>query len=137
MKRHYLLLVALAFCALPTAAALAGDDITLEGGFVWTRSDGDQAGDLKAIFTPKGDAEWAVAFHFDWEDGPHVYAGTAQGSLTAGTLEGEVVNDSEDRKATFQFSGSFEDGTFTGTHRHLSKEGEYRDTGTITLEAEE
>lgn len=128
---------------LTTAVVVAGlgaiaDDaasVTLEGDFVWERSDGNHEGDLKAVFTPTGDGEWDVAFHFEWQDGPHVYAGTAKGSLTSGALEGEVENDNEERKTTFRFQGSFEDGTFTGTHAAIGKDGELKDTGTLSLNA--
>lgn len=127
----------LAAAALLALAGLAGttaasEPVTLEGGFVWERSDGNQTGDLKAVFTPTGDGTWDVAFHFDWEDGPHVYAGTAEGSLTEGELSGRVNNDSEDRPGSFVFKGTVADGSFSGTHAWLEGEEE-KSTGTLTL----
>ena len=70
---------------------------------VWQRSDGDHDGDVKAVFTETAKGQWDVAFHFEWEDGQHVYAGTATGSLTGGELRGRVENDNEERKAAFRF----------------------------------
>ena len=116
---------------LAAMPGLAGDDVTLEGGFVWEREDGNHEGDLKAILTPTGDGEWDVAFHFDWEDGPHVYTGTCAGSLE-GKFSGDIVSDG-DGDMIFKFSGSFEDGAFSGTHNFVTKEGELKKAGTLTL----
>jgi len=126
--RWIALLGVLFLAAMP---GLAGDDVTLEGAFVWDREDGSREGDLKAIFTPTGDGEWSVAFHFDWEDGPHVYSGTCSGSLD-GELSGDIVSDGE-REMKFKFSGSFEDGTFSGTHNFVTDEGDLKRAGTLTL----
>ena len=52
--------------------------------------------ELSGVFTPAGKNEWNVAFHFVWEDEPHVYTGTAKGNLKSGDLEGEVESDSEE-----------------------------------------
>ena len=122
------LLGALVLAAMPGFAA---DDVTLEGGFVWEREDGDHDGDLKAIFTPTGEGTWDVAFHFDWEDGPHVYTGDCSGSLD-GELEGNITGDGE-REMKFKFSGAFADGAFSGTHGFVTEEGEVKHSGTITL----
>jgi hypothetical protein len=111
----------------------AGDDVTLEGGFVWEREDGDHEGDLKATLTPTGDGEWTVAFDFDWEDGPHTYTGTCSGSLD-GEFSGDIVSDG-DGEMQFKFSGKFEDGKFSGTHNFVTKEGELKHAGTLTLGA--
>ena len=113
---------------------LAAEDVTLEGSFVWERQDDNRDGDVRAVFTPTGENEWNVAFHFDWEDGPHTYKGTATGSLSSGELKGAVEADGGHRKMSFRFTGSFENSTFTGTHAFLDKEGELRHTGTLTLE---
>ncbi len=115
---------------------MAGDDVTKTGTFVWEREDKEISGDLKAVFTPRGDADnqWDVAFHFDWEDGPHVYRGTATGSLAKGKLQGEVVNDNEEHKSTFRFQGKFKKGKFKGTHSHIGEEGEPKPTGQLTLQ---
>jgi hypothetical protein len=132
-RRLFLGLVGLIFVALVAGSAVASEAFTLEGDFVWDRSDGARTGDLKAVFTPTGEGEWDVAFHFDWEDGRHVYKGTAKGDITAGEFGGEVENDNPERQATFRFRGSFEDGKFLGTHGSLQKDGTLRDTGTMRL----
>ena len=118
---------------LALGTTFAAEPVALEGEFVWERSDGNRNGDVRAVFTPAEEGEWTVAFHFEWEDGPHVYAGTAKGSLETGDLEGEVENDSEENKATFRFSGSFTDGKFTGTHGVVQEDGSLKDLGTISL----
>ena len=118
------------------AAALPGfaaDDVTLEGGFVWERSDGNREGDIKATLIPTGDGEWNVSFEFEWEDGPHVYTGTCSGSLD-GELSGDITGDG-DYKPQFKFSGAFEDGKFSGTHDRVGKDGELKPSGTLTLSA--
>ncbi len=115
-------------------AVFASEDVTLNGKFVWVRDDGTSEGDLKAVFTPTGENRWDVAFHFEWEDGPHVYAGTAEGNLRDGKLRGEVLNDSEERPSTFRFEGAFENGVFSGKHAYLD-EGEPKEMGTLTLNA--
>ncbi|MEE8411544.1 MAG: hypothetical protein V3S47_03510 [Acidobacteriota bacterium] len=111
--------------------SLAGDDVTLEGGFVWEREDGDREGDLKAVLTPTGDGEWDVSFHFEWEDSPRIFTGTCSGSLD-GELSGDITSDG-DREMKFKFSGSFEDGTFNGTHGFVTKEGELKQAGKLML----
>ncbi len=86
------------------------------------------------MFTPTGKDEWNVAFHFEWEGQPHVYEGTAQGSLSDDFLEGEVEDgDNDEDKRTYRFRGTFENGEFAGTHAKVSTEGESRDLGTLTL----
>ncbi len=107
------------------------DDVTLEGDFVWEREDGDHGGDLKAILTPTGEGEWDIKFHFEWEDGPHIYTGKCSGSLD-GDFSGSVQADGE-REMNFTFSGSFEDGTFNGTHGFVTKEGGLKQAGKLTL----
>ncbi len=118
---------------LVLTGAVAADDVTLEGSFVWTRDDGDRTGDLRAVFTPAGDDEWTVAFHFVWEDEPHVYMGTATGNLSSGPLEGTAEGDDENHKISFRFSGEVEDGTFTGTHGYITGDGSLKQAGTLTL----
>jgi hypothetical protein len=133
LARPRLVLLLLTAAVLAGGSTSAADTVTLEGEFVWQRSDGDHAGGLRAVFTATGEQTWNVAFHFDWEDGPHTYSGTASGDLTTGKLEGEVVNDNPDRKQRFRFTGTFEDGTYSGTHGHVQEDGSLRDTGTLTL----
>jgi hypothetical protein len=116
---------------LAAVPSLAADDVTLTGGFVWERNDGNHEGDLTATLTPTGDGERNVSFSFDWEDGPHVYTGTCSGSLD-GELSGDITGDG-DRKPKFTFSGSFEDGKFSGTHNRVGRDGSPSPTGTMTL----
>lgn len=67
-----------------------------------------------------------------WRHGYH--EGTAQGSLSEGSLEGEVDDgDDGEQKRTYRFRGTFENGEFVGTHAKVSTEGEPRDLGTLTL----
>ena len=122
-----LAVLALAFGGVTTLAK----DVELNGSFKWVRSDGDTDGDLKAIFTPTGEGEWSVAFHFDWDDGPHVYAGTAKGSMS-GELHGEVQTDNKDNPGTFVFKGSFAEGTFEGKHGSM-RDDAFNEMGTLTL----
>jgi len=111
-----------------------GDEVTLTGQFVWERDDGNHSGDLKAVFTPTGKKTWNVSFYFEWEDGRHVYEGTAEGSLTKGELKGEVVNDNKERPGTFRFKGKFKDGVFEGRHGSV-RDGKENELGTLTLSA--
>ena len=131
MTQRKLWLALLGAVCLAAMPAFAGEEVTLEGGFVWEREDGNQEGDLKAIFTSTSDGEWEVAFHFDWEDGAHIYSGTCSGSLE-GELSGDIVSDGE-REMKFKFSGEFVDGQFTGTHGFVTEEGEIKNSGTLTL----
>jgi hypothetical protein len=100
---------------------------TLKGSYDWV---GGKSGPLTADFFPTDEAgRWKVEFRFDFH-GPHLYTGTASGSLDEGSLSGEV--ESDQRKRTFVFSGSFQDGEFSGTHTETTK-GRESDTGTMTL----
>jgi hypothetical protein len=119
-------------CALLLWGALSGtgaadDETRLKGRFDWN---GHASGDLEAVFTPTGDGTWDVAFHFTHSDTPHVYSGTAEGSLSAGALRGKVFN--EDRKRSFTFEGEFKEGRFAGTHAETTGGG-VKDTGSLTL----
>ena len=131
MKQRILWTALMTIGFLVALPLVAGGDVTLQGGFVWENDDGNHEGDLKAIFTPSGEGEWNVSFHFDWEDGAHVYKGTCSGSLD-GKLSGDVVSDGE-REMNFKFSGSFENGSFSGVHNFVTKEGEVKRAGTLTL----
>jgi len=126
------LLAGILLLAAPPLVAAEGD-VSLEGGFVWEREDGNHQGDLKATLTPAGDGEWSCVFNFEWEDGPHAYAGTCRGSLS-GELSGDIVSDGE-RAMKFKFSGAFKGGGFSGTHGFVTEEGELRNSGTLTLAA--
>ena len=105
----------------------ADEKRTLKGSFEWV--DAGKKGDLEAVFTPTGEGKWDVAFHFEFR-GAHVYAGTAEGSLSGGDLKGRVQND--DKNRTFTFTGAFTDGEFRGTHAEVGDDGEHA-TGTMTL----
>jgi hypothetical protein len=132
MHRIGRLMLGLVVCLTVLGGASAGDDVKLEGGFVWHRSEGNVDGKLKAVFSSTGTNQWDVAFHFKWDDGPHVWRGTAEGNLKTGDLSGEVVSD-DDHAAEFLFKGSFVNGEFKGTHGQVSKDGSLRDTGTLSL----
>lgn len=119
----------LLFLAL-SPAAFADEKTTLVGEYSWDQ--GSASGDLKAIFENTGENSWDVAFYFDFRSKPHVYKGTATGSLTEGTLEGTVKN--ETGRRTFTFDGNFEEGIFRGDHAETTR-SEVR-TGTLSLQRE-
>jgi len=128
MQRPSSLFVAAAFVVLAAAGAQAAEPTTLVGEYVW--EGGAESGALEAVFTPTAtEGEWDVAFHFDFR-GAHTYSGTASGSLTSGTLSGTVRN--EDKGRTFTFSGTFDEGRFSGTHAETTG-GRASRTGTLTL----
>lgn len=132
MRRCGRLLLGLIMFVTALGGTFAGNDVTLAGGFVWERPNEKIDGKLEAVFTPTGDNRWDVAFHFEWENGPHTWLGTAEGSLQSGEFSGKVVSD-DDRQARFQFKGTFEGGTFSGTHAQVLENGSLRDTGTMRL----
>ena len=84
------------------------------------------------MFTPTGKDMWDVTFNFMWEGNPRTWKGTAQGSLTDGSLKGEVLTDEPENPNTFRFDGAFENGTFQGKHG-VVKKGELKDRGTLTM----
>jgi hypothetical protein len=133
MPKCRLLFALLGVFVLTAAPLVAGDDVTFEGIFEWVRDDGTKDGDLRAVLTPSGEGEWDVAFHFEWQDGPHIYTGSCSGSLD-GELSGAIVSDGE-REMKFHFTGKFEEGTFSGTHAFVDDEGSLKDSGTLTLGA--
>ena len=110
------------------AGTAAEEERTLTGTYLW--EDRGRGGDLEVVFTPTTEGVWDVAFHFTFRDKPHVYSGTAEGSLSDGGLKGKVFN--ENKKRTFTFSGEFKDGEFNGTHAEI-KGGKENRTGTLTL----
>ena len=101
----------------------------MSGEYLWTQGGSD--GPLDVIFTPTGDGEWDVAFHFTFRGKEHTYEGTASGSLSEGDLSGTVQNES--KKRTFTFAGSFADGVFSGTHAETTA-GREAETGTISFQ---
>lgn len=102
---------------------------TFTGSYIWTRPEAKE-GDLKAVFTTKGDGVYEVSFYFVFEGVDHVYSGTAKGSLKNGKLAGEVKD--EKKEHTFTFAGMCKEGAFSGTHHVLNEKGENK-TGTLTL----
>ena len=125
--RGLLVVAAVALCGQAWSAE-AEDSQTLTGEFEWTGR--GAKGDLEAVFQPTSEGQWDVTFHFTFRGRSHVYAGTAEGSLSDGALKGTVQN--EGRKRTFTFSGAFENGMFRGTHAEIEGDREQA-TGTLRL----
>ena len=134
MKLATKMICALALVALAGGVAVAADDVTMEGSFIWARSDGDIDGALKAVFTPTGKNEYDVSFHFEWEGEQKVWSGTAKGDLNSGDLKGDIKTDNPDRDDVFSFMGSVADGKFTGKHGGM-RDGELNEMGTLELSA--
>jgi len=130
MKKHAVIFVAATalLTTLGTGIFAASQQQTLKGEYY---SDGDEGGDLEAVFTPAGEDRWSVDFHFTFQGQPHVFSGTARGNLVDGELEGTVRT--EDQRGTFTFRGAFADGVFYGTHAQLVEDGREQKTGTLTL----
>jgi hypothetical protein len=125
MRRATQLVAVVAVMAVSLGLAAGGDqDRTLTGSYLW--SDTGKSGDLKAVFTPTGEAKWDVSFFFTFEGQDRVYSGTAEGTLADGALEGTVLNEKKNR--TFSFKGSFTDGEFSGSHAESG-----RPTGSLKL----
>lgn len=125
MKKHATILVT-ALLLAAFAGVSAASRQTLEGEYRW----GGSGGRLEAVFTSTGAGLWNVDFHFRLQGRDHVYSGTARGSLVDGDLEGRVRT--ENKRRTFTFRGTFEDGVFRGTHAEL-QDGREHKTGTLTL----
>ncbi|MDX1998193.1 MAG: hypothetical protein SF066_10785 [Thermoanaerobaculia bacterium] len=128
--RLSLALVVAAFVSWSVFADTQPAAQTLKGSYIWEQA--QETGALEAIFTPDGAGHWKVAFHFTFQGEAHVYSGTADGSLTNGSLAGRVQTDSG--KGVFTFSGEFKDGKFQGSHARLTAGNEER-TGTLSLGA--
>ena len=92
----------------------------------------DESGRLDVVFSATGEETWDVVFRFNFQ-GPHVYSGTAEGSLDEGPLTGEVSDEAGDRK--FAFRGNFRKGKFRGSHFEVTG-GSRRKTGTLSLRNE-
>jgi len=118
--------------AVAGTVAIASGEVHLAGSFFWKGGDEPVNGDLTTVLTPSGKGEWDVAFHFDWEGEPHVFAGKAKGSLD-GELVGNVSSDDPDHPLKFEFRGAFADGEFAGTHGYWNRKGELVPTGTLKL----
>ena len=123
-----LAVLTLGLCVAPNAFAA---EQTLIGEYHWNQ--GGASGDLKAVFQSTGENTWDVSFYFDFRSKPHVYSGTATGSLKDGKLEGTVKNENERR--TFTFEGNTENGSFQGDHAETTR-GEALRTGTLSLTRE-
>ena len=128
MRKTALLAVAVAVLLAGQSAVVAQEERTLTGEYVWGKR--GKSGELRALFRNKGKDRWDVAFYFNYRERNHVYRGSAEGKLGTGSLKGEVLND--DLSRTFTFEGTFENGTFTGTHAEIKKRGP-QSTGTLTL----
>ena len=109
-------------------AAKAGEKQSFKGTYTSDREQGKTK--LKATFAPTGPGTWTVKFRFFSHGSGHVFSGTAEGSLSAGSLRGTVKT--SDQTRTFTFHGQFSEGRFEGTHAEVLEEGE-RPTGTLTL----
>lgn len=130
MKIRLAMLVLL-LLLIPLAGGAAAPDAkrTLEGQFHW--SQGNETGDLRAVFTPTGAGTWDVSFNFDF-DGSHTYTGTAEGKLEeGGSLEGSAKEDRGRR--TWRFEGSFKNGRYEGKHFEKRGRSEEERSGTLTL----
>lgn len=130
MKKVALLVLAstLAMMASFVMAADGAAIETLTGEYQWNRQ--EKPGPIKAVFVATDANEWDVSFYFTFREEDHVYSGKASGSLTDGSLRGEVMSDGENPRP-FVFEGAFENGVFNGTHATQGEDGE--ETGTITL----
>ncbi len=127
MKGTALVLVGVAIL-LAAGVAGAEESRTLTGEFVWNHR--GNRGDIEAMFTATGKETWDATFRFTFRGTPHVYQGTAEGSLKQGAFGGKVLN--ENKKRTFTFTGAFKDGKFRGTHSEIEGQREIQ-TGTLTL----
>src|SRR5262245_19311904 len=129
MRRATQLAVVVSVLVLSLGLATGKDEErTLTGSYQWT--DGGKSGELKAIFTPTGEAKWSVSFYFDFAGKSHIYTGTAEGTLANGELKGHVQNEQKNR--SWNFKGTFKEGEFHGTHAETGDDGEHA-TGSLTL----
>ena len=129
MKRTTGILVAIMLAVAIGVAGAGGEELrTLTGEFEWNHR--SNRGDLEAVFTATGQGTWDVTFQFIFRGSPHVYEGTAEGSLSEGELRGQVLNES--KKRTFTFTGEFQNGEFRGTHAEIEGQ-QVVQTGTLTL----
>lgn len=124
------LLLTLALGTLGADDSTPTNSRTLTGEYFW--QDAEVHGDLEAVFTPTGENEWNVEFHFTFRDQPRTYSGTAMGSLETGSLNGTVYGDSRRGRREWVFRGNFEEGTFRGDHAEV-EDGEEIPSGTLTL----
>ena len=120
-------LVLLTIFVSSMAYAATDETRTFSGYYRWDAQ--DLSGDLEAVFVPTGEATWDVTFSFKFQ-GPHTFAGTAEGSLKSGKLEGTVRNERETR--SFDFRGTVKKGKFRGVHFE-STGGARRRTGTLSM----
>jgi hypothetical protein len=123
----FALLAVLAIWPAERVASLDGLTV-LEGQWRWTP--GNEAGDMKATFEPVAASSWKVSFSFNF-NGPHVYTGTAEGSLAeGGRLVGRVQSDVG--RQQWRFEGTFKNGRLDGNH--FAKRGREEElSGTLTL----
>lgn len=107
------------------ACVQAADKQTWTGEYQW---DNGGTGDLRAVFTAKGENRWKVAFHFRFDKKNRVFKGTAEGSLEAGQLTG-TVKDGRKRRT---FEAKVADGVLEGPHFEVGSDGPFA-TGTLKL----
>jgi hypothetical protein len=119
----------LAPSATPTESQEAAEATTLTGEYAV--EPGEDTGPIEAVFTPSGEGAWTVEFYFTFQGQDYTFGGTAEGSLTEGTLSGFAENES--RKRMFTFIGEFTDGRFEGFHAEVENGAEVP-TGTMYLE---
>ena len=134
MNRPGRLLILIAILGLAVGPAMAGEPVALSGSYHWERGEESVDGELEVALTATGEGTWDVSFSFDWEGEPHVFGGTARGSLTGG-LSGNVDSDDPSHPLKFEFTGAFSDGAFAGTHGYFNREGELVPSGTLELAA--
>lgn len=120
--------IAVGLAGLLAIVAIASDE---SRRLVGSYTADDDSGPLEAVFTPVGDGEWSVEFRFRFQGQDNlVFAGSAEGGLGVGLLEGTVFNQTGSR--TFTFSGVFDEGVFHGTHAEI-EDGIAFPTGTLIL----
>jgi hypothetical protein len=133
IKQLFALLSTITILLIFTHTAVA-KDVNLKGTYKWVRKKGNTSGNIVATFTQTGKNQWKAAFKFNWKKTPHVYTGTATGSLTDGKIEGKIFNDT--KKRTFTFTGVVKNGVLKATHKEIKKRKGKEiiiDTGTIEM----
>lgn len=120
----------IALLAISPAERVASLDAATVLDGEWTWKPGDETGDMKATFEPITARSWKVSFRFNF-NGPHVYTGTAEGSLgEGGRLVGRVQSDVG--RQEWRFEGTFKNGRLEG--KHFAKRGREEElSGTLSL----
>lgn len=126
----FLVATLLLFLVAVAVIGKGGSRTELAGEYQWDLKDSRP---LTATFKATSTDSWKVSFHFSFGEYSHLYRGTAQGSLDAGPLEGNI----EHRGRRWNFRGEFEDGVFTGKHYELDDGGKEEESGSLRLERTE